>query len=134
VTPDEAARALEAIYSRIPSVPCKRLCSECCGPISMEVIEYAYIFGKQPAPREFEMFGRTPMVINPVTGDCPKLSRDGACMVYDRRPAICRLWGAVKAMACPFGCEPERWLSDNEANAILRQVESLDKVARSIKP
>jgi hypothetical protein len=27
---------------------------------------------------------------------------------------ICRAWGLVKRMSCPFGCVPDRWLSDAE--------------------
>lgn len=118
---------LDSIYAQIPSVPCQRMCQECCGPISMEVIEYVQMFGKRPVPAEMELFGRCPTIINPVTGDCPKLGRNGDCRVYDKRPAICRLWGVVKAMACPFGCQPTRWLSDKEAHAILQQVQDLSE-------
>lgn len=46
---------------------------------------------------------------------CALLRRDGACSVYVDRPLICRLWGVVETMPCPFGCRPERWLSEQEA-------------------
>jgi Fe-S-cluster containining protein len=118
-------QTLEAIYAKIPALACQRKCQECCGPISMTVLEYVRIFDKPPAPRIF--FQGYPTIVNPVTGDCLKLGRDGSCLVYPRRPAICRLFGVVRAMACPFGCEPERWLSDNEANAILTAVEELSR-------
>lgn len=130
MTPADLDRSLESIYARIPSVPCQQLCQECCGPISLEVIEYVRIFGKQPVPSEFELFGRVPVISNPLTGECPKLGRDGNCRVYDKRPAICRLYGAVKAMRCPFGCQPTRWLTDKEAHAILQQVRDLDALER----
>ena len=38
------------------------------------------------------------------TIDCPALV-DGRCSVYEHRPLICRLWGAVESLPCPHGCE-----------------------------
>jgi Fe-S-cluster containining protein len=38
------------------------------------------------------------------TQDCPALV-DGRCSVYEDRPLICRLWGAVESMPCVHGCE-----------------------------
>ena len=113
---------IDAIYATIPRVPCKRLCHEACGPIPMEHHEYQRIFGR---PFSGQLFEGKPLIVNPVTGGCPKLSRDGLCRVYELRPAICRLFGVVRAMACPFGCEPERWLTDQEAHKILSAVEEI---------
>jgi hypothetical protein len=39
--------------------------------------------------------------------------------------AICRLWGVVPAMACPFGCQPDRWLSDREACLLLAEMRAI---------
>jgi hypothetical protein len=33
----------------------------------------------------------------------------------------CRIWGTTKKLACPHGCIPERWLSDEEAGDLLRE-------------
>ncbi|HEV2379781.1 MAG TPA: hypothetical protein VG206_08280 [Terriglobia bacterium] len=52
---------------------------------------------------------------------CPYLVA-GQFFIYGVRPLICRLWGLVKAMRCPHGCEPEQWLSDEEARAMLARV------------
>ncbi len=113
------ADQLAAVYARIPEVHCQRKCQDYCGPIPMEPVEDQSIFGK-PWSYTFE---KQPMAFNPVSPlNCPKLARDGNCMVYDLRPTICRLFGVVKRMACPFGCEPDRWLSDDESYEILREV------------
>ena len=56
---------------------------------------------------------------------CPYLNKWGLCDAYAVRPAICRLWGVVKKMACPWGCQPERWLTDAETYAILQRLDSL---------
>ncbi|TMD08275.1 MAG: hypothetical protein E6J01_03825 [Chloroflexi bacterium] len=54
---------------------------------------------------------------------CPLLTPSGTCSVYDIRPMICRVWGLTKSMACPFGCVPERWLTEDEAHALLAKAE-----------
>ncbi len=109
-----AADPFLLLYARIPRIRCRRKCQASCGPIE------AF-----PAERErFERMTGKPFpdplaVLQSKTPECPYLNALGACDVYQNRPAICRLWGVVKAMRCPFGCEPERWLSDAEARAIL---------------
>ncbi|MDP1879296.1 MAG: YkgJ family cysteine cluster protein, partial [Actinomycetota bacterium] len=52
------------------------------------------------------------------------------CSVYEVRPAICRLFGAVKGeLVCPHGYAPESsaLLSDKQAREILRKVDELGK-------
>jgi Fe-S-cluster containining protein len=55
---------------------------------------------------------------------CDKLS-GGRCTVYPDRPLICRLFGVVEQMRCPFGCVPERFLSERAAYALLERAEKL---------
>lgn len=105
-------RNLEAIYSKLPKVPCKRLCGSYCGPIPLQVLELRRILeslsgGTLPAPCE--------------SGSCPLL-KNGECTRYQLRPLICRIFGAVPRLACPHGCEPERWMTDAEVAAIMRQL------------
>jgi hypothetical protein len=47
---------------------------------------------------------------------CPLLV-DNRCSMYDNRPLICRLWGIIREMPCPFGCAPDRIPSDAEVSA-----------------
>jgi hypothetical protein len=55
-------------------------------------------------------------------GHCPAL-RNGRCSVYEVRPMVCRLWGAVEGMKWPFGCAPVLgYLSDATGHRLLRQV------------
>ena len=35
------------------------------------------------------------------------------------KPMICRLWGLTRMMACPHGCVPSRWLTEEEARGFL---------------
>ena len=102
---------LEEIYSRIAALKCKRKCQEACGPILMESVEWKRLKSAGPVPDLRDM-------------NCPLL-QGSDCSRYGLRPAICRLWGVVKAMRCPHGCKPKRWMTDAEAHGILRQVREL---------
>lgn len=96
--------ALESLYSQLPAIECQRKCQECCGPVIMTRLEARRLpelrFDKTPTMRGMIYVARTPKNLT-----CPIL-KDGACSAYDRRPAICRLWGLTEKLRCPFGCTP----------------------------
>ena len=107
----ERLAALEALYDSLPRLECKGLCHESCGPVVMTKIEW---------DRIRKAMGYTPTLGKDLT--CPMLNRETLrCRVYRYRPMICRLWGMVahKYMRCPHGCEPKRWLTDDESRALL---------------
>lgn len=57
---------------------------------------------------------------------CEALTDAKRCAVYDVRPLICRLWGAVEDMPCPYGCTPEpRFLTTQEAMILLSQAHAV---------
>lgn len=85
---------VRAIWSRVPSVNCRGLCVEACGPIAMSDAEEA-ILDRRGVRVGFDRETLT----------CNQL-KFGRCQVYEDRPLVCRLWGAVPEMRCPFGCEP----------------------------
>ena len=50
---------------------------------------------------------------------CPYLERaTGLCEGYEARPLICRLRGVAVTLRCANGCEPERWFSAVEVEAL----------------
>jgi hypothetical protein len=101
--------AIQAVWARIPDVGCQRLCQRCCGPIGMSETERELIFRKYGIRiRDGET--------QPGTMDCPAL-KDGACLVRDSRPTVCRLWGAVQALPCQHGCRPPGGLLDDRTAA-----------------
>jgi hypothetical protein len=108
----DAAHA--ALYARLPALDCRRECAHACGPIVATEVEWARIASATGGP---------------TWGDdtvCPHLDRDAAlCRAHALRPLICRLWGVVETMPCPHGCEPERWLSAAEADALIDEVIAL---------
>lgn len=104
-------RRLDAIYAEIPTIDCKGLCAESCGPISVSPDEWR---------RMKETGGKEPGV-NPKTFVCNML-KDGRCSIYQARPAICRLFGVVEDLRCPHGCVPTRLLRREEAFRFFRRV------------
>ena len=53
---------------------------------------------------------------------CEALTEGRRCAVYEMRPMVCRLWGAVEGMKCPFGCVPEGgWLPDSEGALLVAE-------------
>lgn len=102
-----ALTTLEAIYAEVPAMECQGLCSESCGPLIVDDSERERIRKRT---------GRTLQLLAP---DCPELTILRRCSIYDDRPLICRLWGVVESMPCPWGCRPARYLTDAEGHALL---------------
>lgn len=103
VDPNE--RVVHSIYAQIPDVNCKGLCQECCGPVLMSKTERKLI--------------KVEVAHDPETLTCNQLV-DGRCSIYEDRPLVCRLWGAVPEMPCPFGCEPT--LTSEAGHALVRGI------------
>lgn len=115
---------LQAIYSKLPAINCKRLCQDCCGPIPLFPSEAKILL---PVTRSDHVIqDEFPILLNPETGSCPHLSA-GACSVRSDRPLICRLWGLVEATRCPHGCIPDRWVSEEDAHRLMFKVEHLPR-------
>lgn len=113
--PNVKERALDEIYADIPNIPdCTGACASACGPIAMFGMEWK---------RVKRSFGETPRVRE--QSRCPMLSPVGRCMVYTARPYICRLWGTTPTLKCPEGCQPERWLTLEQAREIYERIRVL---------
>lgn len=118
---------LAEIYAQIPDVHCKGKCHGACGPIAMAPAESAAIkeiVGEKLQTEHVEGVG---LFVKNFTssGKCPLLSAGGRCEAYAARPVICRIWAATKALRCPFGCRPKRWLSRQECHALLDAANSV---------
>lgn len=99
---------LQAIWDRIPAMQnCKGKCYISCGPIDLNDEERKLLEAR--AGRKLDL----------TQPQCPLLTPNGRCSVYSVRPTICRLWGTVKDLKCPLGCQPERWLDRREGWEIL---------------
>lgn len=112
--------SLDAIYAEIPVIRCKRKCAAACGP----VVQMG-MMGTREMVR-LQLFEPRPDVADPLR--CTLLDHaTELCRAYEMRPLICRLWGVVDSplMRCPHGCEPDRWLTDDESRALLARADAL---------
>jgi Fe-S-cluster containining protein len=113
----------ERVYlSKMNSLKCKGLCQKSCGPIQIRgkqivedikkyCTEHNITYHELPdhiTPNEYEKLMKT----EDKDLVCPYL-KDGKCSIYPVRPMICKLWGAVQAMQCVYGCVPEKGLLQN---------------------
>jgi Fe-S-cluster containining protein len=114
----KAAAALDALYAELPSIQCRGKCAEACGSIVTTDLE---------ARRAHQAAHRKPKTI-PLADDhqrCVYLSDTGRCTVYAVRPFVCRLYGLVKLLSCPWGCVPDRWVTTRDALAIALRIEQI---------
>lgn len=117
------ARELAAVYDSLPKIECKRLCFDCCGPIAVATQELRAARKIMPVAAKKTEPGYHQPAYDHFTMRCSLLSDQNECKIYEARPLICRLWGLVEKLRCPFGCVPERWVTDEEAADLLERVE-----------
>ena len=105
-------------WASVPTMHCKGLCQDACGPIDASTAERELLSGRGVDLPDAATALRA-WLVSGGKYTCPALV-DGRCSAYDVRPTICRLWGAVEGMPCPYGYVPTGGrLSDVEAHAIL---------------
>jgi len=107
---------VDELYERLPTIECQRKCAaHACTPIAMRRVEW---------DRIVSTLGFAPQVHD--RRKCALLNPLGQCNVYDLRPFVCRLYGLTKELACPYGCQPERWLSKDEMRALFDELSDID--------
>ena len=114
---------LQELYGQIPAIPdCTGQCWTSCGPIGMSDRERQRIrqAGIRVTPFQQAMASLE-------TYWCEALTGDKRCAVYDLRPVVCRLWGAVEGMECVYGCVPEggRWLSEMDGYRLIAEADRI---------
>lgn len=112
--PASGLEAIRRLYADLPDLACKGLCTESCGPVPLSKAERDALVERHGPLRDLQP-----------TSACGYLNIEGRCDVYEDRPLICRLFGIVDhpEMRCPFGCVPERFLTNEEGHELLRAVQ-----------
>lgn len=123
MTPEQRAAIFAELYATIPDPKCKGLCVDTCTAIPLTVYE-ARVLRKAGMP----MPHAEDMVVRILAGEhprCPALV-EGRCTVYDIRPLICRLYGAVEDLRCEHGCEPdEGFMATEDSHRLLEVLTNL---------
>lgn len=114
--PTTPSKELKEIWDKVPAMKnCQGKCQGSCGPIPISGEEKRLVEAHSGHGLDWDT----------TTWKCNMLSKTGYCTVYSVRPLICRIWAATKRLPCPHGCEPERWLNDEETMALFKEVERL---------
>lgn len=105
---------LEQLYNQVPTFKCKPGCHDCCGPVPFSKEEWERVDNKKP---------QTAL-------DCPFICESpfqSGCEIYEARPLLCRMFGTVDnpLMICPYGCAPDKLLTQEEGDAILKEYRSM---------
>ena len=118
----EQDAALQELYERVPEIPdCDGRCWISCGPVGMSDRELRRIRDAGYPVASFEQ-----AKMKAETHWCEALTSGKRCAVYSLRPLVCRLWGAVESMKCPYGCVPEGgWLDDETGYALIAEAERI---------
>lgn len=113
---------LNELYAQVPTIKCKGHCKDSCGPIEIHdeerraIREKGVIIPDHAIQLQQWRKEGTPL-------DCPALSTEGRCTVYEVRPMICRIWGVTEDIRCPWGCEVQgEILTANRGRAIYYHV------------
>lgn len=80
---------------------CKSGCAECCGVVPFNRRTFARLKGKAQKPFKEAVLGDT---VWPSTADgvCVFLNPKKECEVYPNRPDVCRQYGEIAALPCPY--------------------------------
>lgn len=115
---DQNLKELQRIYDSLPEIKCKRKCQEACGPIGMSLVEAANITRNS---------GRHELPTVTEAAVCSALTPEGRCGLYSTRPLLCRVYGLSKALRCPHGCRPKRWIGHEEAKRLFGRMNELSE-------
>jgi len=118
LTRSQMDAALAELYAQIPRIPdCDGRCWTSCGPINMADRERQRI---RAAGYRITPYKQAMAEVD--TYYCEALTEGRQCAVYEMRPMVCRLWGAVETLPCVYGCVPEGgFLSEAEGYRLIAE-------------
>lgn len=99
-----AAKTIKYLRKQIPNFECKPGCTDCCGPVPFSRWEWAQVKDQRISDGI----------------ECPYATKEG-CEIYEQRPILCRLMGAVPRLECPHGCGPKKMLPGKKEIEIMRK-------------
>ncbi|MHB9026955.1 MAG: YkgJ family cysteine cluster protein [Armatimonadota bacterium] len=118
--PDATKKVQEeiaALYAMIPAFECLKGCTVCCGPVPCH-------------PAEEEAMPKREINLNNTWLTCEHAMFRQGCSCYEHRPLLCRLFGTVPSLPCPFGRGPEKLLTKEQEDEIKRRYRALMEVNR----
>lgn len=121
-------KRLLALYAKIPEIECQGHCHPSCTIVPAAKFEIKRARQRMGGKNPFNPINAVNSLKSGIKGNsippCAAL-KDKRCSIYTARPAICRLYGVAEGLECPFGCQPKRKLSKQEAHDLIREIEAL---------
>jgi len=107
-----AHRKIRKLYERIPTFTCQEGCTACCGPVPFAKSEWEGVEPKLQMTQGIK---------------CP-YAQEGKCSIYEQRPFMCRLFGAVDdpRLVCSRGCGPDKKLTIKEGRELLKRYKQVE--------
>lgn len=100
------------LYREMPEMDCIADCTDCCGPVVLTKYE-AQRLGVDGCITPTNEYGKCIFSI------------ENRCSVYDKRPFLCRLFGTVEKLPCPYGVKPKRTLTQKQELGALQRYRAL---------
>lgn len=114
--------SLSAIYDKLPTMECKGLCDNYCGPVGVSPRELTAMRRASKKRLRTVTLESGGVMLKPVKRLRCQCLRKGRCSIYKDRPLLCRIFGMAEGLLCPHGCQPSRVLSHVEVSALLDQI------------
>jgi uncharacterized protein len=102
----QEGKAIRRLQLLVPKFECIPGCTDCCGPVPFSKWEWEQVQDKRSS----------------TSLSCVYSSKQG-CEIYDKRPMVCRLFGASEdeRLVCPHGKMPDKPLTVEETNRISKE-------------
>ena len=112
---------IEDLLKNVPTFKCLDGCADCCGPVMMSRLEMRRIVARTDIPQHRL---EAQWMLKKGCLNCPLLTPDKKCSVYDIRPAICRVFGSSDhpRLTCPHGLGPDKKMTRAETNSLIDEV------------
>lgn len=84
---------------------CRKNCGLCCGPVPIKTEIYEKHKDKAADHHLTDIGGHVIALKHhngAPTAECAFLGEDKKCLIYEDRPALCRIFGCTDALPCPF--------------------------------
>ena len=110
--------------------------AECCGPVPLPVATLRRNQHKQQRPIIEELQISRGQVI-PLTDDgrCVFLNDKFKCVIYRWRPPVCRLYGTIERLPCPYVDLDGSIRTDEEVKKVKKKIgDKIDMLATGLMP
>ena len=122
MTKKRRVASLRSLYDQVPKFTCKDGCTACCGAVPFSRAEKKLLVdsGQWEVARHKALTTDRRPTGSPL---CPFASSEKGCEIYELRPLLCRLFGAVSdpILKCPHNCGPATMLDSETARKIFKK-------------